>query len=132
MDLYKLHAKPKSLRGFGKSKFSIPEIAWAAAKTPADKRKLSSLWAKSAEYAFLYASEVLKGRFPEGEDVLAKDVFYAGRYAVDAIKGRFPEGEPIIAQSPNVYAGRYYAEYALNDRDPNTWAERYRKEHGLA
>jgi hypothetical protein len=64
----------------------------------ARKGKQLSRWeleylAKDPEQSFLYATKVLKGRFPEGEPAIANSE-YACAYAVKVIEGRFPEAEP--------------------------------------
>ena len=48
--------------------------------------------------AYRYASQVLKGRWPEGEPVIATDPGLAYQYATDVIGGRFPEAEATIAK----------------------------------
>ena len=70
--------------------------------------------------AYIYAKNVLKGRWPEGEPVIATDPGLAYEYADHVIKGRFPEGEPAIAKWP---AWAYqYAKYILKDRWPEAEA----------
>jgi len=63
-----------------------------------------------------YAFDVIQGRFPEAEPVIAKSLQWAYDYAESIIKGRFPEAEPVIAKSPR-YA-YYYASYVINRRFP--------------
>ena len=55
------------------------------------------LIASDPERAYKYANYVIKGRFPEGEKVIASNSICAYYYATDVIKGRFPEGEKAIA-----------------------------------
>ena len=52
---------------------------------------------QTAKYVYRYAYDVIKGRFPEGETIIATDPEYAYYYACNVIKGRFPEGESTIA-----------------------------------
>jgi hypothetical protein len=64
----------------------------------ARKGKQLSRWeledlAKDPEQSFLYATKVLKGRFPEGEPAIANSE-HAYEYALKVIDGRFPEAEP--------------------------------------
>jgi hypothetical protein len=62
--------------------------------------------------ALYYATKVIKGRWPEGEEAIAKNPIASYKYATEVIKGRFPEGEAAIATSP---AHAWYAvNYALN------------------
>ena len=60
----------------------------------------------SPKRAYHYARDVIEGRWPEGEALIAQDVHYAYLYAYAIIKDRFPEGEAVIAQNLN-YAYRY-------------------------
>ena len=64
--------------------------------------------ATSPEYAYYYAKGVLKGRWPEGEATIAKSPHVAHAYAADVLNGRFPEGEEAIAKDPN--AAKWYLE----------------------
>ena len=99
--------------------------------------------------AYQYARDIIQGRWPEGERVIASDPNFAYRYARDVIKGRWPEGEKVIASDPywaynyaeNIIGGRwpeaekviasdseyafYYAMDVIGDPNPRTWAERY-------
>ena len=59
--------------------------------------------------ALYYATKLIKGRFPEGEEAIAKEPIASYKYATEVIKGRFPEGEPAIATSP-----WYAVDYAIN------------------
>ena len=149
MNLYKLHSQPDQLLGYAQASTQVPEVAWKLARTDAQKRKLESLWAKDAEYAYRYANSILKKRFPAGEAALAQDPEYALWYARDILSARFPAGEAAIAQSAEVaygYANRvlgkrwppgeaaiaqdpihaeWYAHDVLGDPDPKTRAKRY-------
>jgi len=55
--------------------------------------------AASAYWAYEYARLVLKDRFPESEAVIAASALWAYYYALDVLKGRFPESEAVIAAS---------------------------------
>jgi hypothetical protein len=71
---------------------------------------------KSAGAAYLYAIDVIKGRWPEAEPTITKDPNYAYLYARDVIKGRWPEAEPTIIKDPNyVYL---YAKDVIKGRWP--------------
>ena len=60
---------------------------------------------QTAEDAYLYARDVIKGRFLEGEAIIATDPEYAYYYACDGIKGRWLDGELQILFSE--YAIKY-------------------------
>ena len=70
--------------------------------------------------AYLYARDVIYGRFPEGEAALATDPEWAYDYAVDVIKGRWPEAEAAIATSPDLAYN--YARYFIKGRFPEAEA----------
>ena len=52
----------------------------------------------TAKEAYHHARDVVKGRWKEGEPLLAQDAVYAYAYARDVLKAPFPLGEPIIAK----------------------------------
>ena len=62
---------------------------------PPTKRELTD-----PEWAYDYAKDVIGGRWPEGEEVIATDAVWAYLYAKNVISGRFPEGEAAIATEP--------------------------------
>ena len=57
----------------------------------------------------MYAKEVIKGRWPEGEAAILRDPGTSVRYARDIIKGRWPEAEEAIATSTPEFV-KYYLE----------------------
>jgi hypothetical protein len=69
---------------------------------------------QTARDAYRYARDVIKGRFLEGEPLIATDLNYSYRYARNILKGRWVEGEPIIATDP-VWA-YYYAKNVIKGR----------------
>ena len=81
--------------------------------------------ARHPEYAYRYARDVIKGRWPAGEAAIARDLEWAYWYALDVIKGRFPAGEVKIAGHPewaywyarDVIKGRFPAGEAAIARD---------------
>ena len=66
---------------------------------------------KSPKDAVTYAIEVIKGRFPEGEKIIASDPISSHEYARKIIKGRWKEGEKIIASDPNM--AQSYAQHVI-------------------
>jgi hypothetical protein len=54
---------------------------------------------KNPDYAYLYAKDVLKGPFPKGEDAIAKEAPLALSYAKEILKNRFKKGEDAIIKS---------------------------------
>ena len=64
------------------------------------------------KYAYLYAENILKERFLEGEKAIATSSHYSYYYAVNVLEGRFPEGEKEIATSTKT-AYRYAEHFNL-------------------
>lgn len=62
--------------------------------------------AQDEEASLLYARDVLKERFPPGEESLKKTAKRSYRYALTVLKGAFPEEEAVIAGSSK-YANLY-------------------------
>jgi len=52
--------------------------------------------ARSAEWSYEYARNVLQGRFPAGEATIAQSAEYSFKYAEFVLEGRFPAGEKAI------------------------------------
>ena len=66
----------------------------------------------SAEYSYLYARVILKGRFTPGEAAIAGDIWYSYQYATYVLKDRFPLGEAAIARYA-VYSYQYAKRFNL-------------------
>ena len=64
--------------------------------------------ATDAWYSYLYAKDVIEGRWEPGEAIIATSYLDSSDYARCVIKGRFPLGEPVISKSG-------YWKYYLND-----------------
>ena len=112
MNLYNFHAKPKLLDGYDSVPENNPHFFWEKYKNnPAELKKREKYIAKSANYAYLYAGDVLNGPFPAGESEIAKDVYYAYWYAADILGAPFPLGEEAI--SKNALYARWYARDVL-------------------
>lgn len=62
---------------------------------------------EEAQAAYLHAKDVLKGRYPEGEDAIAKDAWYSIQYARNVLNERFEKGEDTISKSPLSYTYAY-------------------------
>jgi hypothetical protein len=67
--------------------------------------------ATSSAYACLYAKNIIHGRFEQGESIIATHPVSAYIYALDVIKERFKQGEAAIATSPEW--AYYYAKNVL-------------------
>jgi hypothetical protein len=136
MDLYKYHSNPEKLHGYDKKHMATPEMAFGALKSgklnAQQKKEAESVVATDPEYAYLYARNVIQGRWPEAEPVIAKDPQWAYTYARYVIKGRWPEGEPAIAKKADraclyardVIKGRWPEAEPVIAKDPK-WAKNY-------
>jgi len=103
MNLYDLHSKPETLKGY-EQRFQIPHLAYEEAQKIWDKTgkripKLEQAIAKDPKLAYQYANEVIMQKFPLGEPVFAKDPELAFNYA-QLSNERFRLGEPTIATDP--------------------------------
>jgi hypothetical protein len=67
-------------------------------------------------YAYNYARDVIGGRWPEAEKVIASDPEYAYRYARDVIGGRWFEMEEKLVTDPE--SAYLYAMYVIRGRWP--------------
>jgi len=87
---------------------------------------------EKARRAFMYAKDVIKGRWPEGEATILRDPSTSLRYAREIIQGRWPEAESIIATdrgasvayARDVIKGRWPELEAAIEANPR-YAERY-------
>lgn len=59
-------------------------------------KQLENIIAKDPSYAFNYAVNQIKGRWPEGEEKIKTDPELAYEYVAKIIRGRWPEAEPTI------------------------------------
>jgi lambda repressor-like predicted transcriptional regulator len=60
------------------------------------------LQTNSPTLAFNYANSVIRGRWPEGEDLIATDSINSYNYSASVLKGRFLKGEDAIATNPRI------------------------------
>ena len=83
--------------------------------------------ASDPKSAYRYAMYVIGGRWPEAEKVIASasDPYYAYLYAMYVIRGRWPEAEKVIASASDPESAYEYARDVIGDPDPETWRKRY-------
>jgi hypothetical protein len=112
IDLKNLVDDPKKLKTYD-THISPKEALVKLRGGEIDEHLLVRAVAKSAQCAYLYARDVLKGAFPLGEPTIATDALYSYVYATDVLKGPFPLGEKSIFDSPYRYL---YAKEVLQDR----------------
>jgi len=79
--------------------------------------KLEPTIIQDAEYSYLYARDIIKGRWELAEPIISKDAFYSYRYATDVIKDRFIIAEPTI--SKDAQYSYYYAKYVIEGKLPD-------------
>jgi hypothetical protein len=114
--IYELHSKPHTLKHHDKLDTHHPDYVWSRYEhDPIKLKQLEHLWAKSARYAYIYASETHRA-FTAGEEAISKSTEYSYLYARDVLKGPFPAGEDAISQ--NSYNAYMYASYILKKPFP--------------
>jgi len=130
MNLYKLHTDPKSLKHHGAAHEHIPTLRWEDMVGPVtdeqvedldgvdigEVKKYEHLWARDARTAYLYATDIIKKRFPAGEPEIATRPMYSYQYAGTILGKEFPAGEKTIAKHGD--AAFRYAVRVLGRRFP--------------
>ncbi len=120
-DLFKYHAKPESLEhGSRREELNRKEAL------------------KSPRTAFNYARDVIKGRWPEAEDIISKDPPHAFLYATYIIGKRWLKGEKAISENSswaylyahNIIKSRWPKGEKAISRDPVD-KHKYEKEFGV-
>jgi len=76
--------------------------------------KSHDMW-MDATTAYRYAHNVIKGKWPEGEETIRQLPVLAFRYARDIIKGRWPEGEEAIKRDS--YHWQQYTDFIERERE---------------
>ena len=107
---------------------TVIELARKAGACEDDLRVIEKLgsWAKALKHKnapywlYWYARNVIKGRWPEAEPVIAKNCVVTCGYVYHVIKGRWPEAEPVIAK--NLYYACLYARDLIKGRWPEVEA----------
>jgi hypothetical protein len=54
--------------------------------------------AKSAQYAYYYAGDIIQGRWPEGEKSILSNDYYILKYSIDVLKQRWKLGERVLRE----------------------------------
>jgi hypothetical protein len=107
LDLYDIHPDKENAPHRDVAYDRVPELVWERYwDQPKELKKRERALARSPEYAFHYALDVLGGPFPAGEPAIAREAQYAYKYARYVLKEPWPAGEPAIAGDP-YYAYRY-------------------------
>jgi len=117
-------------------KSSINEESDDALFAPSDRIEQIERARKDPEWAYEYARDKLRGRWPDAEPYIMRDPYWAQEYADRVIKGRWPEAEPVIMQDPMsayFYAcltigGRWLEAEPVILQSQSEWANGY-KEH---
>ena len=81
MNLYNFHSNPESLHGHDEAYMHVPVVVWDKYKNnPDELKKREDAISKNATYSYLYARDVLKKPFPNGENAISKDTLYSRLY----------------------------------------------------
>ena len=94
------------------------ESYWQARKQGYGTPELEAVISTNSRYSYLYARDVIKGRWEPGEAIIVTNSWYSYCYASYVIKERFPLGEPVIAKSG--YWKRYLNDISMTD-DEKSW-----------
>ena len=98
----------------------IEDLPSLRVKYPSINKLFSDIYEPSAlktpRSAYIFALKVIKGRWPEAEDVILKDPQTVYDYTKRTIKGRWPEAEDVIIKDPE--AAAWYAVNAIKGRWP--------------
>lgn len=125
ISLYDLHSNPYELYNY-EYRGEVPHIAYEFfIDNPYMRKTLEPHIAKHAETAYYYALKQ-KGanRWPEAEPVIMKDPEYAYLYASHILKRPWPAAEPYIMKAP-YWAYSYAYDINLKNREPWPEAEPY-------
>ena len=133
IDLYKLHKNPKKLDFYKKYGRLLDIVIDEIGLRPGiNFKRILHIIERSPEYAYLYARDIIKGRFIESEKYIMKSPIYGINYADRILCGRWPEIENDIIQNPkyafyyafNVIHGRWIDAEKYIKKDPQ-WAYNY-------
>jgi len=106
MNLYTFHNKPEILDNYDEY-HSDPERIWSGYHWSDDRmKKFSQAFTHDPAAALAYAQYIEKGRFEEGEDMIATNAEHAYDYAINTIGGRFEKGEEAM-KTKSITWGRY-------------------------
>ena len=96
------------------SKYNLQESIFKYAPITIQERLRGVI--SNLRFAYEYARDVIKGRWPEVEPYIMKDTTLSLRYARDIIGGRWPEAEPYIIYDR--WAAAWYAIGVIKGRWP--------------
>jgi len=72
--------------------------------------KLEKIILNSPYYAYKYARDIIKGKWPEAEKIISTEAYTAYNYAICILNNNFKDGENVIAEKAD-YA--YYYAYKI-------------------
>ena len=99
MNLYNLHSEPESLDHFEKVAETNPDFFWEKYENKQEElKKRETYIAKSGDFSFYYAVDILRAPFPAGEEAIAKDARFASLYAKGVLKKDFYLNGKLIAK----------------------------------
>jgi hypothetical protein len=114
MNIYKYYSEPGELISFDKRYELVTELALEHVKTGGKPTpRMIKTIAAHPRAAFVYAQDIIKGQFPEGEDAINTNPTLAYKYAKDVIKKRFKKGEEYFLNSDSYIANEYKRHFGL-------------------
>lgn len=130
LNIYKYYDDYESLPMYteigGKIRLLNPNFWKYEKPKPEDFKPIMHILLKSAKMCYYYASDVLHGRFPEGEPIIMKSPYTAFLYAKNIMKGRWPGAEPYIKKDADK-AFRYASDILAKDPE---WTNQPGHENG--
>ncbi len=79
--------------------------------------ELEPIISKDAYWSYLYAKDVIKGRWKQAEPVISQNAQCSYYYAKDVIEGRWELAEPAI--SKNAHHSCRYAKFVIKGKLPD-------------
>lgn len=118
LNVYEYFDEPKSLNLHDKIEPALQYVTqifrWGSSVSKEDLEPIKGLILKKPKLIYYYADNIMHGRWPEGEPIIAKDVEFAYNYALYVIRGPFKEAEHYIAEDPSISVS--YATNVLSGR----------------
>lgn len=112
MNLYSFHDKPDTLHKHKEADTEVVDHFWkkydvdSPVKAREHMKSREAAIAKSADFSYRYAKDILCGPFPAGEEAISTHTYCSFGYAKFVLKGPFKKGEDVIADDGH-YSFRY-------------------------
>ena len=110
INIYDYHSEPNKLDQYDNRLTIVSELAYCHAKMTQQRFEAGEYAImNSPSWAYLYAKDIIKDRWPEAEPVIMTDPKYAYYYTIKIIKGRWEAAEPVIMKDSEYWI--WYNQY---------------------